>query len=519
MLRAARALLGMLIVGSFVFFPAMGWAKGGTIVYGTTDKIESLDPVHVYGIHALEIISNVYPSLFKIVPGTLKVSPDLAESYTSSKDFKEYTIHLRKGLKFPDGTPFDAKVVKWCIDRHFKINGPLSFLVSMFVDRLEIVSPYEVKFFLKRPVSFFPAVLTHGIYAMVNPNQYPLDKAVDYPTELKGGKMAGLGPYNIVGFKRDEEAILEANPNYHGQQPKTDRIIIRYFADATTMRLALENDEVDLVYKKLNPQDVNDLLKSKKFTSFESPSPYIRYITFLCVEPPFNEKSVRQAIAAAIDRAPIIQKVFLGQMRPLYSMLADNWWGYIPAFKTAYGDGNIAKAKELLASRGFNINNKLSFELWYSPSHYGDTERDLAAMIKAQLEGTGVINVDVKSAEWATFSGNMNKKQYQAMLQGFGPDYVDPDAFLGLIGTIGNEILGSYYANKEWETKLEEAATAKDLGRRKVLYEWSQRDWAVEVPMMPLSQEAWYVIGQKGVEGVKFQPTGALFYGDIKRVK
>ena len=91
--------------------------------------------------------------------------------------------------------------------------------------------------------------------------------------ELNGGEIVALGPYRLTSFKRDEEAVFEANPNYWGKEPGVKKIIIRYFADATTMRLALEKGEVDLTFKSMNPSDITDLLKNTKYNAFKVPGP------------------------------------------------------------------------------------------------------------------------------------------------------------------------------------------------------------------------------------------------------
>jgi peptide/nickel transport system substrate-binding protein len=108
-------------------------------------------------------------------------------------------------------------------------------------------------------------------------------------------------------------------------------------------------------------------------------------------------------------------------------MVPMGMWSHIDAFKTAFGDGNITKSKKLLASRGYTESKKFEFPLWYTPSHYGDTEVDVAAVLKNQLEATGVMKVDVKSAEWATYRDNWKNKVMPAYLLGWYPDYIDPD--------------------------------------------------------------------------------------------
>ncbi|NIU59935.1 MAG: peptide ABC transporter substrate-binding protein, partial [Phycisphaerae bacterium] len=98
--------------------------------------------------------------------------------------------------------------------------------------------------------------------------------------------------------------------------------------------------------------------------------------------------------------------VFLGQNAPLYSMVPMGMWSHTDTFKEVHGDGNIEKAKKLLKSAGYSESKPLTFDFWYTPSHYGDTEVDIAAVLKAQFEATGMMKVNVKSAEWAAYRDN-----------------------------------------------------------------------------------------------------------------
>ncbi|MEJ2024096.1 MAG: ABC transporter substrate-binding protein, partial [Deltaproteobacteria bacterium] len=243
-MRFFKVFLLVLIMASLSFFPAQAFAKKQTLVYGTTEKVTDMDPASSYDFHTWEIFYNIYQGLLRYPPGKTNLVPGLAKSYTISTDGKEYTFQLRKGLKFTDGTPFDANAVKWSIDRVIALKGDPSWLVTDFVDHVDVVSKYAVKFVLKNPVAYFPSLVASVPYYPVNPNVYPKDKIVRDPSELKGGKLVGLGPYKAVSFKRDQEIILEANPSFYGEKPKNDRVVIRYFADATTMRLALEKGEL-----------------------------------------------------------------------------------------------------------------------------------------------------------------------------------------------------------------------------------------------------------------------------------
>ncbi len=529
-MRIAKFLLLCVVIATLAFIPARGFAKV-TLVYGTTEKVIDMDPAQAYDFHTWEIFYNIYEGLLEYPAGKTDLVPGLAESYDISADGKEYIFHLRKDLKFTDGTPFDAYSVKWSIDRVIALESDPSWLVTQFVDRVEyvvdldpkkgmVVDKYAVKFVLKNPVAYFPSLVASVPYYPVNPNIYPKDRVARDPSELEGGQLVGLGPYKVVSFKRDEEIVLERNPKYYGERPKNDRIVIRYFADATTMRLALEKGEIDFAFKSFNPSDINDLEKSDKITTVKAPGPYIRYICFLTDTPPFNDKVVRQAVAAAVNRPQVVEKVFLGQNMPLYSMVPMAMWSHTDDFKTALGDGNIDKARSLLASKGYSESNPLTFDFWYTPSHYGDTEVDMAAVLKDQFEATGMMKVNVKSAEWATYRDNWANKVMPVWLLGWYPDYIDPDNYTSAFAsTLGSKGLGIHFSNEQWDKRFVEGQTITDPGKRITVYHDIQKWWTEEIPTAPIFQGMLYLFGQKNIKGLLLSPTLRLMYGPIHQVK
>ncbi|MGD9134856.1 MAG: ABC transporter substrate-binding protein [Desulfobacterales bacterium] len=518
-MKAIKIIIILLAAIGLVGFASSSFAKE-TLIYGTTEKIIDMDPGKAYDFHTWEIFYNIYEGLMKYKLGETMLEPGLAESYEISADGKEYTFKLREGVKFTDGTVFDANAVKWSIDRVMALEGDPSWLVTDFVDHVDVVDKFSVKFVLKNPVAYFPQLVASVPYYPVNPNIYPKDKLIRDPSELKGGKLVGLGAYQVVSFKRDQEIVLDANPNYYGDKPKNDRIVIRYFADATTMRLALEKGEVDFVFKTLNPSDIADLEKSTKVKTIKAQGPYIRYICFLTDTPPWNNPKLRQAVAAAVNRPQLINKVFLGQNAPLYSMVPMGMWSHTDAFKAELGDGNIEKVKKLLKEAGYSESKPLSFDFWYTPSHYGDTEVDIAAVLKNQLEATGVMKVNVKSAEWAAYRDNWSNKVMPVWLLGWYPDYIDPDNYTSAFaGTAGSKGLGIHFSSEKWDKKLVEGQTVTDPAKRTQIYKTIQQWWTQDVPTAPIFQGTLYLFSQKDVAGITISPTLQFIYAPIHKVK
>jgi len=201
-MKVLKLMMVCFLAAGLMLFASSSFA-GQTIVYGTTEKVIDMDPANAYDFHTWEIFYNIYQGLLRYPPGKTNLVPGLAESYSISADGKEYTFKLRQGVKFSDGTPFDAQAVKWSLDRVIALKGDPSWLVTDFVDHIEVLDKYTVKYVLKNPVAYFPSLVASVPYYPVNPNIYPQDKIIRDPSELKGGKLVGLGPYKVTSFKRD----------------------------------------------------------------------------------------------------------------------------------------------------------------------------------------------------------------------------------------------------------------------------------------------------------------------------
>ncbi len=476
------------------------------LTIGTTDKVTDLDPANAYDFFTWEILNNIMDGLVKYKPGTDQLVPALAESWDIQEDGKVWIFHLRKDVKFCDGTPLTAQDVVRSINRVFTIQGDPSWLVTEFVESVEALDDYTVKFTLSKPVSYFLALLATPPYFPVSPN-YPDNEIASDAT------WGGAGPYCIADFKRDQYIVLEANPYYYGETPKTKTIVVRFYKDAATLRLAFENREVDIAWRTLRPTDYEDLKSNPNYKLIEIPSSFIRYLVVNTQMEPTSNKLVRQAIAAALDRAELAEVVFLNTMEPLYSMVPKGLWSHIDVFKDKYGDANIDLAKSLLAQAGYDENNKLKIELWYTPSHYGDTEADLAQVIKEQLEATGVIEVDLKNSEWATYVDQLRNGQMMLCLLGWYPDYIDPDNFLyPFLHSGANKWTGTGYSNPQVDQLLEQAAVMIDQNERAQEYEQVQEILAEDVPFIPILQGRLIVVTYQDVEGIQIGPVMLMPY-------
>ncbi len=495
-------------IGYFLMQPPSGPTTKDTIVIGTTDKVISLDPAEAYDYMSINVIQNVMDGLFRYRIGTTELEPDLAESYTVSDDGLVYTLNIRQGVTFHDGSPLNATVVKWSIDRAIQMNGDPAFLLSEVVNRTEVTGPYQVKIYLKYPFSAFPSILAFSVAYPVTPTAYSTD-------EFMTDNIVGTGPFKLVEFVRDQKIVLERNDNYWDPtyKPKVKRIVIMFYETSTALKQALDSGQIDIAYRTLTPEDINGYINNNgtNFYILEAPSPVIRYLV-INVNRVTNVK-VRQALAAAVNRTAIVEQVFLGQAENLYSMIPKGMWSHIDAFLSQYGEANITLARQLLQEAGYSETNKLEIDLWYTPTHYGPTEEDVAQVIKTAWESTGMITVNVRSAEWAQYRDNWRNGVMDVFLLGWYPDYLDPDDYVfPFLHSSGAASLGSFYNDSTMDKLLEDARKTSNITERTELYKQVQEKLAVDVPYIPLWQAKQYVVFKIGIKGVILDATQIFRY-------
>jgi len=257
--------------------PASGSAD--TIIIGTTDAVNSLDANDAYATHDWEIIKNTGRALMTYPAGTAELAPGAAAAApTVSEDGKTYTFKLKKDQKFADGTPLTAKDFVYAWERLNKLEGQVSGLVQVYVESVEAPDDETVVYKLKNSYGFFPALAATAPFVPVNPNIFTMDELLAFPEKLDG-----IGPYRMVSHKPGEQMVLEANPNYAGEdKPIIPKVIIRYYADPTTMGNAVEKGEIDIAWRTLGPVEAARLQNVAGLTVKTISAPALRYLVFNC---------------------------------------------------------------------------------------------------------------------------------------------------------------------------------------------------------------------------------------------
>src|SRR3954453_19079474 len=195
--------------------PAAAKGNADTYIVGTTDPVVSLDPAGAYDLGSQQLIGNMYQNLLSVPAGGNKPQPDAAESCDWS-DKKTYVCKLKAGLKFSSGDPLTSEDVKFSLDRQLKIadpSGPSSLLASL--DSVEATDPTTVTMKLKKADATWPFILTHNVAAIVPSKIYPADK------KQPDDKAVGSGPYKLVKYTPNQQAVFAINESYNGPSKGT----------------------------------------------------------------------------------------------------------------------------------------------------------------------------------------------------------------------------------------------------------------------------------------------------------
>ena len=495
-------------------------ASGDAITIGTTEKIVSLDPAGSYDNGSYNVQIQVFPFLYAQDYDTSELSPDIAaDDGTWNEDGTEFTVKLKEGLKFANGNDLTASDVKFSFDRVKTINdenGPSSLLAN--IDSVEAKDDTTVVF--KSAVPFdvtLKQVLSSPAGPIVDEDSFSADSLTDADTIIKDNAFAG--PYTLTAFKMNETASYAKNEAYQGLTPaKNDAVQVKYFADASNLKLAVQQGQVDVAFRTLTPTDIEDLSKDSKVKVVKGPGGEERFLAFNMKIQPYGEsqpdadaakaKAVRQAVANLIDRQEIATKVYKDTYTPMYSYIPDGLSGHEDTFKETYGDGDgnpsLDKAKKVLQDAG--VSTPVDLKLQYNGDHYGSSSADEYAAIKNQLEEGGLFKVDLQQTEWTQYSKERNVTEdsdgsYPLYQLGWFPDYSDPDNYLSPFFREGN-FINNGYSNTEVNDLIVAQAGETDADKREEMLKQIQQLETEDLSTIPLLQGAQVAVTGTNIDGV-----------------
>lgn len=408
----------------------------------------------------------------------MEMQPMLAEKWEASPDATTFTFFLRKGVKFHDGTPFNAAAVKYNFDRVTNPDNKLKrYGLYRIIAKTEVVDEYTVKFTTSEPFGAMLATFAHPAGGIVSPAA--AKQGADAPAF--GKKPVGTGPYKFVEWVPGDHLTVEKFADYWNpaQGAKVDRFVIKPVPEAGTRISMLQAGDAQFI--NTVPYAQVKLVKDSKDVSVaENEAIYTYWVAMNTQKPPFNDKRVRQALNYAVDKQAIIDAVLAGYGKPADSPLAPRVWGYKSVKTYPY---DVKKAKELLAAAGVT---SAKTTMWISDN---TESKQVAVALQGQLKEVG-FDVEVVSMEAATLSAERFKKfeENKSMMNYAGWSPSTGDADWGLRPLLAKESWPptsfnlAFWENADFDAQIKAGLQTADPEKRKVAYAKAQEIVMEEAP-------------------------------------
>jgi peptide/nickel transport system substrate-binding protein len=428
----------------------------------------------------------------------LNVAPGLAEKW-EVPDPLTYVFHIHRGARFHDGRALTSRDIKWTFDSLLqgRIRSTKS-AVYKYVDHIDAPDETTVIFHLKEPDATLLWNLSDGAIGVVPYGSG--DEMTQHPV--------GSGPFKFVSAETDREVIVERNDQYWGDKAKLARVRFAVVPDETTQALELRKGSGDVTINSLTPDTVVTLAKNPHLSVMNGPGTRLAYLGFNLRDPILKDVRVRQAIAYALDRRPMIEYLWRNEAEPAKSILPTQSWAYngnVPAY-----DHDPEKAKQLLDAAGLRPDSDgVRFHITMKTSTDANT-RLMVAVMQQQLRDVGIA-LDIRSFEFATFFSDVQHGAFQMYgLRWIGGNE-DPDIFEYAFHSSKfppNGANRDYYSNPKVDKLIDKARQEIDPKARKVLYDEVQSILAQDLPYINL----WYLdnvlVHTNRVRNLELNPAG-----------
>ncbi len=454
-----------------------------TLVFGANGDPVSLESGNITDGNSIYVQRQIMDTLVDFKAGSADALPGLATSWTSSNGGKTWTFKLRQGVKFHDGTTFDAWAVAYNVNRWWdpeatsRINGGANYEIwgqlfggfrgteGSYLQSIKVINRYSISFTTSQALPYFPVAIGSGYFGIASPTAIKKFGA-KYGTPGVGA--VGTGPFVFKEWRPGDRVILSKNPTFYKKGfPKSDSVVIRFIKDPAARLAELKSGSIDFT-TDIPPENLRDLTGNANVKAVFRPSFNVGYLALNPSYEPLAKVKVRQAIAMAINKKEIV-KAFWGDLGMTNGHFLPTSFKSMYSPKVTDYEFNPAKAKQLLAEAGYP--NGFDMDLWYMPVSrpYFPTPKEIAEAMGADLSAIG-IRVKFQTKDWATYLDDRKKAPgFQAFMLGWTGDFGDASNFydphfaspiVDLFDSSGNP-----YSDKALSATLTKAASGTSAQR------------------------------------------------------
>lgn len=475
--------------------------RGGTLTIGISADAATLNPfvwrfsIERNVLHAThETLVNYNPRTFELI------NTGALESWQVSRNGLTYTLRLWPNMKFHDGSAATAEDLKWSLEKAAQPASARTAPLLTLMDRVEVVDSRTVRVTMKSPDGIFTDTLVDVWLAKK-----------DTPDAELATRPNGTGPFRLVRWERAQGFTLERNPDYHvAGKPYLDRLILRIIPDDTVRQLQLSNQQIDFI-DTFPFASVAQFKMNRDYQVYEVRGDKTVALVYFClsnVNPPFNDKRIRQAASLAIDRTKI---------KTLLFGLLDSRGTAIPKTNPFYATGvadysrrNAEKARQLLAEAG---NPSPEFDLIY---HTGFVEDIIAQAVEQSLKDVG-FRVNLRPVEIGQYVAQVLTPpfRFQGGLTWILPKPNPYDQINHSYGKLNGQALQYAQVNPAFYDKLQAARGLANPDQFKAAIQELQRIVAEDQPAIIVGGRVFLHASHKYVKGFTIHPQARLFFTDV----
>ncbi|ETP67668.1 peptide ABC transporter substrate-binding protein [Planococcus glaciei CHR43] len=498
--------------------------QGGTLVYGRGADSVGLDPINVTDGESIRVTHNVFETLLEY-DQNLELQPKLATEYSSSEDGLTWTFKLREGVKFHDGTDFNAEAVVFNFDRWMDPENPYHqgdfpyypFLYGGFkgdenhlIEHVKATGDHELEIKLKRKTAPFLSYLAISMFGIASP------AAIEKYGDTLNEHPVGTGPFMFEEWSRNKTITLAKNPEYWMEgKPYLDKLIFQVIPENAARLNALQTGEID-VLDGMNATDTSSVENADGLELLKRLSFNIGYMAFNTEKAPFDNPLVRQAINMAVDKDNIVDAFYNGLADVATSPLPPSLWSHDDSLEKY--DYNVEEAKKLLKEAGFENGFKTKLHTMSNPRPYMPEPMKIAEAIQSDLAKVG-IEAEIVSMEWATYLEDTKAGAHDMALYGWTGVMADPDNFLypNLSKTNTNVPAQNiaFYKSDEFTALITEARETIDQDKRIELYKQAQQLFQKDAPWLMLAYTTPPLAQMDYVEGYVPHPMSNDLFTDV----
>jgi peptide/nickel transport system substrate-binding protein len=475
------------------------------------------------------VVNQIYDRLVHIRPGTSVLEPGLAVKWKASDMGRVWEFELRRGVKFHDGTPFNADAVVFSFERQRDPFHPFhrpdfQYWENVFrnIERVEKVDEYKVRIHIEGPYAPFLANLSMFAVSIVSPTAVRRYGK----TNNFSNNPVGTGPWRFKSWTKGERIVLERNPDYWGGPPAMERMVFQVIQDPRQRLIALESGAIDIAYSIL-PEELQFVELHPSLDIHKVAANNVAYLAMNTRRQPFDDVRVRRAANYAINKEPIVKLVYQGLAIPAHGAVPPGNWAYYEV-KQRYGY-NPAMARQLLAEAQaegrFDPTTTLSLYVPTTPRPYLPNPERIGRVLQANLKAVG-IKTRMVLQPFRKHIKSVQAGKHDLCLLGWVGDNGDPDNFLYVLFHRDNTVKGiarnvAFFTdpdNNGVNGLLTVAQESLDQSDRKRFYAQVQEILAKEAPWVPLAHAEVVVATRNDIGGVVINPSSQVSYKNVRRI-